>query len=95
MNRITLTLLLIAVATVAAGCRSGGNVCGKPGLYAQAQSIPSLRIPVGLETPDTRAAMKIPDLNEPQPPPRQKGEGCLDEPPKYTTPTPPKPAPAT
>lgn len=88
-------LLIVAVAVVAAGCRSGGNVCAKPGLYTEAQSIPPLSIPVGLETPDTRQALQIPDLKEPEPPARRKGEPCLDEPPKYTAPTGPKPAPAT
>ena len=79
----------------AAGCHSGGNVCEKPGVYTLAESAPSLKIPVGLQSPDTRQALRIPELNTPEPPPRRKGDACLDEPPKYTTPTGPKPPPAT
>jgi uncharacterized lipoprotein len=89
-------LFLFATLTLVAGCRSSAELCdNKSAAYASAESIPPLKIPVGLETPDTRNALRIPDLNSPEPPPRRVGEGCLDEPPKYTTPTAPKPAPAT
>jgi len=84
-----------AALVAAAGCHSGGAVCEKPGIYTLAQSAPPLKIPVGLQSPNTREALRIPELNEPEPPPRRKGDACLDEPPKYTTPTGPKPPPAT
>jgi uncharacterized lipoprotein len=95
MTKTLKVMLSVAVVLIAAGCRSGGNVCEKPGIYTQAQSTAPLRIPVGLQTPDTRQALRIPELNTPEPPPRRKGEACLDEPPKYTNPTGPKPPPAT
>jgi uncharacterized lipoprotein len=95
MTKTFKTMLGVAVALAVAGCHSGGNVCEKPGIYTLAQSVPPLRIPVGLQTPDTRQALRIPELNVPEPPPRRKGDACLDEPPKYTTPSGPKPAPAT
>jgi uncharacterized lipoprotein len=95
MTRILKTALGIGALLAAAGCHSGGVVCEKPGIYTLAQSSPPLKIPVGLEQPNTSQALKIPELNTPEPPARRKGDACLDEPPKYTNPTPPKPAPAT
>ena len=95
MTKTLKVMLSVAVVLLASGCRSSGNVCEKPGIYTQAQSAPPLRIPVGLQTPDTRQALRIPELNTPEPPPRRKGDACLDEPPKYTNPTGPKPPPAT
>ena len=95
MTKTSKTLFALAGLLALGGCHSGGAVCEKPGIYTLAQSAPPLKIPVGLQTPDTRQALRIPELNAPEPPPRRKGEACLDEPPKYTTPTGPKPAPAT
>jgi len=43
-----------------------------------------------LQAPDTSQALRVPDLNEPAPPPRKKGDPCLDAPPPYSI---PKPAP--
>lgn len=57
--------------------------CHDPAPYSRAQSAEPLRIPPGLDAPDTRNALKIPELNEPQPPPRGTGDSCLDAPPKY------------
>ncbi|HXS27642.1 MAG TPA: hypothetical protein VN730_08265 [Steroidobacteraceae bacterium] len=80
----------IAVAAVAlAGCHRGilrGHSCNKPQPYASAQSIPPLKLPPGIDAPDTHAALTIPPLNEPAPPPRSPREPCLDEPPPFTTP---------
>jgi hypothetical protein len=39
-----------------------------------------------------RNALRIPDLSTPEPPPRTKGQGCLDEPPSYVLPKPKEPA---
>jgi hypothetical protein len=76
--------LLLAATLVLAGCRNspGGN-CTKPGLYTQAQSIAPLRIPAGLDAPDTRGALRVPDLNEPEVP-RAADSPCLDQPPRYS-----------
>ena len=75
--------LRIALATtvllLAAGCSSLSS-CSKPGVYAMAQELPPLRMPVGLDGPDTRRAMQIPALNEPEAP--LPSDRCLEEPPE-------------
>lgn len=66
------------------GCkRLFASSCSKPQVYAQAQSLPPLRIPVGLMAL-IPAAMKIPDLNEPEAP-LGPNHPCLQEPPAFTT----------
>jgi uncharacterized lipoprotein len=88
--------LLAAVVSVTSGCnpfrRSHADaVCKGPEGYANAQEMPPLQIPPGLESPDTRGALRIPSLNTPEPPPRRESEGCLDTPPKYTIAKPKEP----
>lgn len=67
------------------------NTCNDPQPYAHAQSIAPLKTPVGLSAPDTRSALKIPDLNEPPPPPRTRADPCLDSPPPFVVPKVAKP----
>jgi uncharacterized lipoprotein len=90
--------LLLGALFALAGCHSlhafKDKPCNKPAAYTQAQSIPPLKIPTGLDAPDNHGALKIPQLNEPEPPPRNPRDPCLDEPPSYTTPKAPKPPPA-
>jgi hypothetical protein len=82
-QRVALGLLLVAAVALGA-CRGGpGGNCAKPGLYTQAQSIAPLRIPAGLDAPDTRGALRVPDLNEPEAP-RTANSPCLDLPPRYS-----------
>ena len=45
----------------------------------------------GLQAPDTRNALRIPDLSTPTPPARTKEQGCLDQPPPYTVAKPAEP----
>lgn len=47
-----------------------------------ARSVPPLKIPPGLNAPDTASALKLPTLNEPVAP-RSKKDPCLDEPPSF------------
>jgi hypothetical protein len=78
-------ILVAALLLGVAGCgRVFSSNCSKPAAYASAHSLPPLKIPVGLDAPDRRAAMKIPDLREPEAP-RAPGDPCLDEPPKYSS----------
>ena len=82
---------LIACAVLLGACHHwGGGTCYKPAAYALAENRPPLKVPPGLKAPDTGQALRIPDLNTPEPPPRKKGEPCLDAPPPYAV---PKPAP--
>jgi hypothetical protein len=114
MDRLSPVALLacIVVFSTIAGCnpfRRGDKVasCNRPQLYGAAESVPPLRIPAGLDAPNTRGAMVIPGLTEPEAP-RRPSDPCLDEPPKFSNTArleplprdrkgktePPKPAPA-
>lgn len=66
------------------GCKSMTGGCEKPHAYSSAQNLPPLHIPAGLDGPDTRSAVRIPELNEPEAP-RGKDAPCLEEPPKFDT----------
>lgn len=66
------------------GCRTlRANSCHAPQPYASARSVAPLKIPAGLDSPDTTSALRIPALAEPAPPPRKGKEPCLDEPPPF------------
>lgn len=88
-TRAALFIVLSAALVAAGGCKRMTSACNKPQLYAEAQDLPPLKVPVGLDGPDTRAALKIPPLNEPEAP-RRKGDPCLEDPPALTNPAPPK-----
>ncbi len=96
-------LLCVGAAVALAGCHHAiprafkSKDCNKPQPYDRAQSIAPLRVPPGIDPPDTHSALHIPDYNEPAPPPRKLTGPCLDEPPLYATPTTPAvpAAPAT
>ena len=62
--------------------------CNKAQIYDYAQSVPLLKVPAGVDPPDTRSALKIPPLNEPAPPPRKATDQCLDTPPLFAAPRP-------
>ncbi len=81
MSRIhwSMSLAVLGLAGLA-GCKSMS--CNTPPAYGNSESIPSLKVPVGLETPDTRSALKVPELDAPARP-RTNAEGCLDDPPSY------------
>ncbi|HYL03377.1 MAG TPA: hypothetical protein VEU54_08150 [Steroidobacteraceae bacterium] len=90
VSRVALALMLVAVA----GChpfRHFAYACHKHQPYMSASSIAPLRTPPGLDAPDTSAALKIPTLNEPAPPPRTGRQPCLDEPPSFKVPKAPPP----
>lgn len=99
MRSVWLPRIFLALALAAlAGCHffhrhGSNNACNDPQRYVNAQSIAPLKTPVGLTAPDTRAALRIPDLNEPPPPPRTRSDACLDSPPNFVVPkvaTPPQ-----
>ena len=66
--------------------RHVGGSCHDSKPYMKAQSIAPLKIPAGLDTPDTTNALHVPTLNAPAPPPRKKTDPCLDEPPPFNVP---------
>jgi len=86
MLRPALLAFAGASLLLAAGCRTVvGGTCHKPQAYESATELPPLRVPVGLEGPNTEESMEIPALTEPEQ--RLDPEGpCLDAPPAITAP---------
>lgn len=87
---MTLRPLLLCLACVSlaavAGCRGVvGGSCHKPQAYAQAGNLPPLRVPAGLDGPDTTEALQVPDLQEPEVPLDPDGP-CLEAPPAIVAP---------
>jgi uncharacterized lipoprotein len=75
----------LSLSLLLGGCKHlVGDNCNKPQAYANARDLPPLRIPVGLDGPDTRSALRIPELTEPEAPRDPKG-ACLESPPPITT----------
>jgi hypothetical protein len=70
------------VLLLAGGCKSMS--CNNPEAYSSAQEVPPLKMPVGLDGPDTTAALEIPALNEPEAP-RTSSSACLEDPPVLDT----------
>jgi uncharacterized lipoprotein len=82
-------VLYLSLCLSVAGCGSLFKAtCAKPGDFASAVDNPPLRIPAGLDPPDTRAALTIPPLQTPEAP-RPADAPCIDLPPVFN-PAPPK-----
>ena len=80
------TCMAISVAAFSAGCGllpDAYSRCNKPQPYQAATVVPPLRVLPGLDAPDTRNALRIPDVPAPQRPP-ESGR-CLDQPPVYAS----------
>jgi uncharacterized lipoprotein len=81
--------LILAMGLALAGChpfrafKTGSLSCHSKQPYMNAKSVAPLKIPPGLDVPDTTNALHIPALNEPAPPPRKGKDPCLDEPPAF------------
>jgi uncharacterized lipoprotein len=80
MKTLRMVVLGLGAGTLvlAAGCRSPGT-CRNSQAYAAAEEVPALKMPAGLDGPDTREAMQVPPLTEPEVPRPAKGP-CLEEP---------------
>lgn len=91
-HRALHAFVILACALSVTGCsRIFKSTCVRAEDYAGAQNNAPLKVPPGLQAPDTRAALPIPVLNEPERP-RAADEGCLDAPPRYAIPKATKPA---
>jgi uncharacterized lipoprotein len=79
--------LIAPLLLCAGGCHAvraiSNKQCHDVQNYQKAVSVPPLKVPSGLDAPDTTNALRLPVLNEPAPPPRRKSDPCLDEPPSY------------
>jgi uncharacterized lipoprotein len=82
-------LLVVAAAALMSGCHLFGKLtpdCHTRQEYQRAGQVPPLKVPAGLDTPNTQGALVIPTVELAPPPPGPK-DACLDVPPRY------KPAP--
>ena len=85
--------MLLLLLPLLSGChafRASSKACHNPQPYQKAQTVPALKIPSGLDAPDTSSALHLPALNEPAPPARKGAQPCLDEPPPFKSPQPAK-----
>jgi uncharacterized lipoprotein len=85
-------VLGLAALPLLGGCHwlARTNSCHNTQAYQNAQSVAPLKIPAGLDAPETTNALRIPPLNEPAPPPRSGKDPCLDAPPKFKVQKPPQ-----
>ena len=95
-HRIGCCLLAVALLALS-GCswmhRKRVSSCRELTVVDQANTIAPLRVPTGLDAPDTRNAIKVPELNEPEKP-RLPTDPCLSRPPRYKIDTPSEAKPA-
>lgn len=93
MRKLRSLLWLAALVPMLSAChpfRHFTYACHKKQVYMQATSIAPLKVPAGLDPPDTTNALHLPALNEPAPPPRTGQQPCLDEPPPFKVAKPPQ-----
>jgi uncharacterized lipoprotein len=88
MRRFALLLPVLALT----GCKAifpSTTDCTERLPYMDAQEVPRLVIPEGMDAPNTQAALRIPEVRTPE---RPNDGRCLDYPPRYRN-TPPPPSP--
>ncbi len=87
MRSARVVALLLVLVPLLGGCHffrgASAKACHNPEPYQKAKSVPPLKVPTGLDAPDTTNALRLPVLNEPGPPPRTGKQPCLDEPPSF------------
>ena len=90
MSGLKLSSLLLCAALLPglSGChllhnRFSSTTCDERQHYQGERSVAPLKIPPGLDTPETTNALHLPTLNEPAPPPRRAHDPCLDLPPSF------------
>lgn len=88
--RLERVLVMIGAAMLLNGCarlfHGFAPDCHKPQEYQRAAQMPPLKVPPGLDSPNTQGALLIPTVELAPPPPGPR-DACLDAPPRY------KPAP--
>jgi uncharacterized lipoprotein len=81
--------MIVIAAALMSGCHLFSKLtpdCHTPQEYQRAGQVPPLKVPPGLDAPNTKDALVIPTVDLAPPPPGPK-DVCLDVPPRY------KPAP--
>lgn len=88
-------LLMACQPWILSGCvlhhRTTVAACKQPQFSGDNRTLQPLRVPPGLDAPDTAEGVRIPALNQPAPV-RAQGAPCLDWPPAYVTEPPVPPA---
>jgi uncharacterized lipoprotein len=87
--------LVVGLALVAvSGCHflKSRTGCHADQEYRHAQQLAPLKVPAGLDAPNTSTALVIPDVKT-DIPARGPRDACLEEPPAYKPAAPPKPLP--
>lgn len=75
-------VLIGIVAACLAGCHSLSGDCHASQEYQRARQVPALKVPPGLDSPNTQSALIIPTVDVQAPAPGPK-DACLDQPPRY------------
>jgi uncharacterized lipoprotein len=78
-------LVSIGAATLLGGCHIASRLnpdCHVRQEYQQARQVAPLKVPDGLDSPNTQSSLVIPTV-EASPPPPGPGDVCLDVPPRY------------
>jgi len=81
---VRLLCVMLAAASLGSCARLGlsSNACRDPELPANLVNNAPLKVGPGLDPPDTRNAVRVPELKEPEKP-RSKTDPCLSRPPAY------------
>jgi uncharacterized lipoprotein len=77
-------IAVTAALLIATGCGllpDARSSCEKPRPYQSARTEAPLRVPSGSDMPDTRNALRIPEVSAPERP--VDSTACLDHPPSY------------
>jgi uncharacterized lipoprotein len=93
--RVRASLAAVLAAAALPGCGwlpDAYTGCDEARPYQSARDVGPLRVPAGADLPDTRNALKIPELKSPELP-REPGT-CLEHPPPYAE-APAAPSPQT
>lgn len=87
-------LMLIAATALMSGCHMFSKLapdCHSPQEYQRATQVAPLKVPPGLDSPNTQSALVIPTVDVSPPAPGPK-DACLDIPPRYKSAPPNKAA---
>ena len=86
LRTLSYTVCIGLAALALSGCssrhRDRASSCRETKVVTDATNLPPLKVPPGLDTPDTRNAVKVPELAEPERV-RSKHEPCISRPPRY------------
>jgi hypothetical protein len=83
-TRIGACALTVTLLSSCSWFHRGSTSCREPVVPASPADAAALKVAPGQDLPDTRNAVKVPALNEPEKP-RSKNDPCLSRPPSYVS----------